>query len=173
MKEFRYWTKRLLDIDDIDLEEKLIDKKATDKGKDNISQYIFLHKNERILYPFELSTGEIVILSYLISIYTFLGADGMVMIEEPESYLHPQAITDLIHLLRELSETKTVIFTTHSPIVINSMLPSEVTLMKNKHGNIMTSINVESIDEAIAALKRGYMSFGDLLQTNFNTKNGQ
>jgi predicted ATPase len=115
-----------------------------------------------------MSTGCAMMLGMLVTAYSFLHGNGFILLEEPEVYLHPKAIMDLVQFFRNISETKSVIFTTHSPVVLNSMWPEEVTLMVPTDGWKSTTRNVATIKEALDSLDAGFLSFGDLLQNNFN-----
>lgn len=50
-----------------------------------------------------------------------LGRDLVLLLEEPESHLHPKAIHNLKKVLYEISNTSQVIITTHSPIMIERL----------------------------------------------------
>lgn len=55
---------------------------------------------------------------------------AVLCVEEPENGLHPARIREVINILRAISKAGTqVLLTTHSPLVINELLPSEVTLL--------------------------------------------
>lgn len=173
--DFLLWTNRLINIQDIRLTEDEIQSGSDistglDSKKKRL-KYIFLNQGKSILWPKELSTGELTILSLLTAIYSFSINSSCIIIEEPETYLHPKATIDLIKLFRDLSNSRTVIISTHSPVILNSMQPDEVTLLKRKNSEQMTTTPVNSLKEAINTLNRGFLSFGDLLQTNFNTDN--
>jgi energy-coupling factor transporter ATP-binding protein EcfA2 len=53
----------------------------------------------------------------------------LLLIEEPENGLHPARIANVINLMRQLGETTQIIFTTHSPLVVNEFQPEEVSLV--------------------------------------------
>lgn len=165
-EEFKYWLKILCDIKNVLLNENEADES---KSKLKTGKFVILHRQGQVLFPKELSTGNIMLLGLVTALFSFLRDSGVIILEEPESYIHPKALIDLINLLRTVSEVKTVLFSTHSTVALNSMNSSEVTLLKPLGGGMHTSINVSEIDEAAKALNRGYMSFGDLLQTNFMT----
>jgi predicted ATPase len=56
------------------------------------------------------------------------------VIEEPESSLHPWIIHELAKKLRELSEEKSIFLTTQSLVVIESLRPSEVWIVSRRKG---------------------------------------
>ena len=54
---------------------------------------------------------------------------ALLLIEEPENGLHPARIAEVMRVLRAISERTQVILATHSPLVINELLPDEVTIV--------------------------------------------
>jgi predicted ATPase len=61
----------------------------------------------------------------------YLGKTETLLIEEPENGLHPSRIAEVVRVLRAVvKECDTqVLMATHSPLVINELLPEEVTLV--------------------------------------------
>lgn len=49
-----------------------------------------------------------------------------VMIEEPETSIHPWIIRSILDLAQGISEHRHVVFTTHSPVVMNHVVPENV-----------------------------------------------
>jgi predicted ATPase len=60
------------------------------------------------------------------------------LVEEPENGLHPARIADVVSILRDIAEDKTrpvqVLMATHSPLVINELAPSEVSVVTRDEG---------------------------------------
>ena len=56
------------------------------------------------------------------------------VLEEPETSLHPWVIREVGGALRELSKRKTVIVTTQSPVVIDLLHPSETWIVSRRNG---------------------------------------
>lgn len=52
-----------------------------------------------------------------------------ILVEEPENGLHPARIAEVMRILREVSRTTQVLIATHSPLVINELLPEEVSVV--------------------------------------------
>ena len=81
---------------------------------------------------------------------------AFLLIEEPENGLHPARIADVMRILREVSKTMQVVLATHSPLVLNELLPEEVTVLTRtaEAGTIATPIkdtpNFEQRSEAYA-----------------------
>ena len=115
----------------------------------------------------EYSDGTILVIAILAVLFRVHPAFPLVCIEEPENCLHPAALEKLLRFLQDNAHRWPVLLTTHSPYLVNGVKPEDVI--------------VSSIDETGAArfrrgldrkavarlLKSGYMSFGDLLVTNF------
>jgi predicted ATPase len=97
--------------------------------------YGLLFKEEGVKLPWridEVSDGTIHALSMLVA-----AADprtSALVIEEPESSLHPWIIHELAKKLRELSKDKSIFLTTQSPIVIDTLRPSEVWIVSRRKG---------------------------------------
>jgi predicted ATPase len=76
----------------------------------------------------QMSEGLLYYLAYL-ALREVSGAK-VLLVEEPETGLHPARIREVMAVLRAMSEGGTqVILTTHSPLVINEMQPREVTIV--------------------------------------------
>jgi predicted ATPase len=58
-----------------------------------------------------------------------LDPTAVVLVEEPENGLHPARIREVMRVLREISKTTQVVIATHSPLVVNELLPDEVTVL--------------------------------------------
>jgi hypothetical protein len=164
-RQFLFWLKDIGGIEEIDLFEVGSEKNAETKTK-----HILTRQHGRLQMPAELSMGNTVILGTLIALYSSLNTGSAILFEEPENHLHPQAIEKLIRLFREFSDKQNIIFSTHSPVVLNSLQPQEVTVMRPLDNGFVTTQKVSDIQEAIDALNRGFLSMGDLLQTNFKNE---
>lgn len=80
------------------------------------------------------SSGQKIIIKMITDYLSSVNKDDLVLIDEPESYLHPQGISNFYHCIRKLtSYTKSYcIIATHSPIIIQET-PS-------KYINILTEV---------------------------------
>lgn len=75
----------------------------------------------------------------------------LLLIEEPELFLHPQAIWRLKSAFKELSiEGYQVIITTHSPMMLSKNdIPQAILIRKNKNGTYRLKSIKESVEEKI------------------------
>jgi predicted ATPase len=80
----------------------------------------------------EVSDGTIQTLALLVAIfdsrYTALA------LEEPENSVHPWIIRNILGACREAVKTKQILITSHSPVVIDSVLPEQVWVMWRHKG---------------------------------------
>ena len=60
--------------------------------------------------------------------------DYILIIEEPEVYLHPSLQRKMIRTLVNLSKSNQVLFSTHSPIMISSLGKENIALVIKEHG---------------------------------------
>jgi Predicted ATP-dependent endonuclease of the OLD family len=70
-----------------------------------------------------------------------LGKGLILLLEEPESHLHPQAIHNLKKVLNEISKDNQVILTTHSPIIIERQQINHNIIVENGEANPAADIN--------------------------------
>lgn len=71
----------------------------------------------------------------------------ILLLEEPESHLHPKAIHSLKKVLYEISKTNQVIVTTHSPIIIERLQVTHNIIVQN--GKAKPAKNVNEIRQSL------------------------
>jgi predicted ATPase len=72
----------------------------------------------------DISDGTIQVIALLATIFD--PRIPILVIEEPENSVHPWAIRNFVQAFREVSETKQIFLTTHSPILIDQIRPEEL-----------------------------------------------
>lgn len=90
------------------------------------------------------------------------------LIDEPGIHLHPAGQKDLVKVLEDLSERNQILYTTHSPFMINRAFPQRVRLVsKDKDG---TKIDSEAYRQDWKPLRSSIgLMIGDLFFFNDNT----
>jgi predicted ATPase len=87
----------------------------------------------------------------------------VLLIEEPETGLHPARIREVMRVLRGITEAPNgpqIVMATHSPLVINEMQPDEVSVVTR---SVEEGTKVRCIKEAVwFAERREVMSLGEL-----------
>lgn len=74
-----------------------------------------------------MSEGMLFFLAY--AAMQYLRPAPVLLIEEPETGLHPSRIADVVRVLREIAKTRQVVLATHSPLVVNELAPDEVSVV--------------------------------------------
>ncbi|MGA2742681.1 MAG: AAA family ATPase [Bryobacteraceae bacterium] len=108
---------------------------------------VYLASQERgLIRPtplFQMSDGELAFIAYLSLIFAPDELRGTLMlIEEPENHLHPKLFETLVALLRQVQQEAVacgvpplqVVFTTHSPHVIDQMKIEEILWVEKRQG---------------------------------------
>lgn len=162
--KLNYWLLRLLRIEETTV---LLNEAKNESSPDETRHTLFFDQDQKLLFPRELSSGSLILVGLLSILLDPESEDMVVFLEEPEAYLHPRAIADFITLLHSLSDQMTIVISTHNPVVLNSIDVDNVTLMTFDDQSFARTIPVSEISAATEALERGIISFGDLLQTDF------
>ena len=111
-----------------------LDKIVVEKERlNNKSLLMFKEKNSHKRFPARLiSDGTIYALAMLAIIYS--NKKGLVLIEEPERGLNPQAIMELIEIFRDKSSELNIFINTHSESIVRVLEPRELFLVDKKEG---------------------------------------
>jgi len=103
----------------------------------------FKEEGTRKKFPAGLvSDGTIYALAMLVIIYS--NKNGIIMIEEPERGLNPKAISQLINVFRERSDSFNIFVNTHSKSVVRVSRPEELFIVDKDYGKT-TVKNVKNI----------------------------
>lgn len=103
----------------------------------------------------KLSSGESTLLYLLTSVVSTLRFDTLLLFDEPETHLHPNAITTLISALYKLLEEfqSYAIVATHSPLVIREIKSRQVRVMERfGDRSLIRKIQQETLGANISAL---------------------
>lgn len=95
-------------IEQIDVQNN-IDKSITYRIKEKY--------NNKAFYSDFLSDGTVNMLALIIALY-FENESGIIILEEPERNLHPQLMSKIIEMAKEVSKEKQIIITTHNPELV-------------------------------------------------------
>lgn len=107
--------------------------------------------NGNLISQYRMSSGECLLISLLHFLYNSIFRRSLpikekilVLIDEIELALHPIAVSRLIELLNELSNSNknlTVVLTSHSPEVIRKIKPANLHKVTNKNGILTVESN--------------------------------
>ncbi len=118
------------------------------------------------------SDGTIKMLAYLVLIHD-PRPPALIGIEEPENFLHPRLLTELAEECNLATKKSQIMMTTHSPFVLNALLPKQVrVLYRDRSGYTKSKIasDIEGLNEQLEAggqlgdlWMQGYFGVGDPL----------
>lgn len=142
-------------VEDMDV-EKLPDKSLQFKLRE-------IYSKNQYLPASLLSDGTIGITALIIALY--FDRKPLIIIEEPERNIHPYLISRLINMMKEVSEEKQIIITTHNPEVIkHAGLENIYLVSRNKEG--FSTISKPSEKEEIKIFLENEMGIEDLYVQN-------
>ncbi|EJR78564.1 AAA family ATPase [Bacillus cereus] len=91
-----------------------------DMGANNtLDVYIYDGENRIDFMPSQRSKGFQWFLSFFFALNTVQKSGDIILLDEPGPYLHPKAQADILKALEVLAQSDQIIFTTHSPYLIN------------------------------------------------------
>lgn len=113
----------------------------------------------------KLSSGQSIMLEIMTKIIANIRYDSLILFDEPETHLHPNAISQLISSIYELVESfdSYCLITTHSPIIIQNIFGKNVYVME-KDNNIpfLRKIGVETFGENLTVLTEDVFSNSEI-----------
>lgn len=102
-----------------------------------------------------LSSGQSVLVYVVTEIISSIKEESLILFDEPEMHLHPNAIANLVRMLHKLLEKfdSYAILATHSPIILQE-IPSEYVHVFTRQGNtpFIRKLAMESFGENLTAL---------------------
>ncbi len=98
-----------------------------------------------------LSDGTINITAIILALY--FEKKSLLIIEEPERNIHPYLMAGLIHLIKDASEQKQIIITTHHPEIVKHACLHELLLVSRDSDDFSTISNPSENDEVKTFLK--------------------
>ncbi|MPM02395.1 hypothetical protein SDC9_48643 [bioreactor metagenome] len=100
-----------------------------------------------------LSSGQYILVSSITEVIANIENESLILFDEPEIHLHPNAISNLMRMLNKLLEefNSYAILSTHSPIIIQE-IPSYYVKVFERFNNtpVITSLSIESFGENIS-----------------------
>lgn len=131
------------------------------RGLDNSTYLKFKENSCEKPFPAGLiSDGTIYTLCILTAILSRSPQHGITIIEEPERGIHPQAIGELIALMREKAQDKhNIILTTHSEAVVRNLELDELYLVRKKDGKtLIKDVKNSKVDKNKIPLDTAWLS---------------
>jgi len=120
---------------------------------------IFRNKRGEDIELKDLSSGEKQLFFRILSLKRLNVNNAIILIDEPETSLHPEWQRKIIDVYRNIGENNQIIIATHSPLILGSV-PSEGVRVLSRN------------DEGVIQVEHGYQTYGksaeDLLRASMN-----
>lgn len=128
-----------------------------------------------------LSAGQRIVANIIVDLCLHLRQRSLVLLDEPETHLHPQLVTRLLSVLDELLAAfdSMAVIATHSPIVVQQTLSARVHIIRRLDGDVplVDTPPIETFGENLSDIvrvvfdapesDRGYRAvMDDLLERN-------
>ena len=105
-----------------------------------------------------LSAGQRIVLNIICDLILHIRPRTLVLLDEPETHLHPQLLTTLLSLVNDLLEENDsfAVIATHSPIVVQQVLARRVHKIKRTEGDFphVLSPEIETFGENLTEIVR-------------------
>jgi energy-coupling factor transporter ATP-binding protein EcfA2 len=103
----------------------------------------------------EWSTGHKIVMHAACSLVAYTQAKSIILIDEPESHLHPPLLASFMHAVRHVLEKNDAfaVVATHSPVVAQETLGQHVSVVRRSGDNItITPPRIETYGESIGEI---------------------
>jgi len=104
-----------------------------------------------------LSSGQAILCHFTTALLAWIQPNTLVLFDEPETHLHPNAVASLFVVLAKVLEKydSYAVIATHSPVVIQEV-PAKRVVVFNREGNLTTAdeLPFESFGESVSELTR-------------------
>lgn len=121
------------------------------------------HKQDLKLYSMGISDGTISTILLISSLY--FQNSVIVLIEEPESYLHPGLYHALSELIKDASDKKQIFITTHDPILASLFDVDDILLIQRDQAGFSTCTSPAN-KKQIKTFLDNELNIGDLMIDN-------
>ncbi|MFN7882770.1 MAG: AAA family ATPase, partial [bacterium] len=112
-----------------------------------------------------LSSGQNIILYMVTEILSHIRSDSLILYDEPETHLHPNAISSLMNSLFDLVERfhSFCVIATHSPLIIQE-IPARNIFVIEREGNAASvrALERESLGENLTVITQDIFGNGEV-----------
>jgi predicted ATPase len=129
-----------------------------------IPQFTLLNAtgNEEVFSAAQLSEGTLHIFGLLLTLYQS-PAPELIVIEEPEHFVHPGMLALLAECIQEVSEVTQIILTTHSPYLVGLFKPEQIRAVQSIKGKT----HIAPIKNSqLAAINKSLMGLEELMSAD-------
>lgn len=136
------------------LNEDIINELFKTEEREDVEKIVFQYENITPICN-KISSGQSTLMYVFCDIVSNIRYDSLLLFDEPETHLHPNAITALMTAIYELLEEyqSYSIISTHSPLIIRELLSRSVYIMeRNANYPSIKKIGLESFGENLTTL---------------------
>jgi ABC-type glutathione transport system ATPase component len=104
-----------------------------------------------------LSSGQSILAHFVTALLAWIQPNSLVLFDEPETHLHPNAVASLFLVLSEILDEfdSYAVVATHSPVVIQEIPAKRVLVFeRNENVTVAQPLLLESFGESVAELTR-------------------
>lgn len=149
LERMEVWRNILLNFIDDDIVNGFIVQDDSERNSLTVNIEYFNKVKEK------LSSGQSILLFVISEIISNIRLDSLILFDEPETHLHPNAISQLMNLIYDLVHQfeSYCIISTHSPLIIQELLSKNVYVIE-RHENTpsIRKIGLESFGENLTVL---------------------
>jgi ABC-type multidrug transport system ATPase subunit len=120
----------------------------------------------------KFSSGESIILQLISKILSEIRFNSLLIFDEPETHLHPNAISSLVNAIYEITEQfkSFCIFATHSPIIIQEIPAKNIAILERDEGVVnIRFLENESLGENLTVITQEIFG-GKEISQNFTNQ---
>lgn len=139
----------------------------TKKGRKRVRSLAIKTQGSDYADAAEYSDGTLAVAAILAALFSKKRDGPMLFVEELENCLHPAALERLVRFLQDHAHKWPVLITTHSPYLLNYVNPVDVNVALVEETGAAHFEKVRNTKQLRDYLKSGFMSFGDMLASNF------
>lgn len=166
--QFRNTVCSILDIEDIKFTSFKIPDKYKSKDSPEYIKWLSLKQHGQDYSDVvNYSDGTLMVIALLAILFSPSRKSKLICIEEPENCLHPKALKTLMTFLKAKSIDNQLLITTHSPSLLNQIDPTNVIVARIHEDGGTRFERINNVKELNKVLRKGYISFGDLLEVEF------
>lgn len=129
---------------------------AFDKEEDFINDYNYIFKEDRFSdIQIMLSSGQSIILYMISEILSQIRFDSLILFDEPETHLHPNAISALLNALFTLVKRfkSFCVLATHSPLIIQEIPARNIFILERENDSAyVRELERESFGENLTTI---------------------
>jgi predicted ATPase len=121
----------------------------------DVASHLEASENDIGIWFHQLSTGHKISLLIVYGLIANLEPHSLVLIDEPETHLHPPLLAAMMHSIREILRAyeSLAVVATHSPVVVQESLAKHVQVVR-REGDLITisPVGIETFGESIGLI---------------------